>query len=199
MALMQPDDQKQPVMEYDFLITLRSARINLFGYITQLMLFLAVAAFVLHLFDPIALYTRISYSVIIFAVVTLWLLARLRLTGRTLDYTAYKYALIVAAGGWFMAPMPLMAISFLFIAMAFLEKPVNVPQEIGFNNEGITFNSFPKRFIAWDKINNVVLKDDLLTIDYKTNKLFQREIDPGTEASVEKEFNSFCVERTRTA
>jgi hypothetical protein len=45
----------------------------------------------------------------------------------------------------------------------------------------------------------VVLKDDLLTIDYKTNKLFQREIDPGTEASVEKEFNSFCAERTGTA
>jgi hypothetical protein len=185
-------------MEYDFLITLRSPRINLFGYISQLMLFLATAAFALHLFDPIALDLRIFYSVVIFAVVSLWLLARLGFTGKKLDYTSYKFALYAAAAGWLMVSMPLQAIAALFIAMALLEKPVNVPQEIGFDEEGITFNSFPKKFISWEKISNVVLKDDLLTIDYKSNKLFQRDIDPGTAPSVENEFNSFCAERTRT-
>ena len=183
-------------MEYDFLITLRTGRLNLFSYISQLMLALAAIAFVLHLFDPILLQTRITYGAIIFVMAALWILARLGFTGRTLDYTSYRWALAVAACGWAIAPLPLQALAILFFGMALLERPVNVAQEIGFNDEGITFNSFPKRFIAWDKISNVVLKDDLLTIDYKSNKLFQKEIDPGTELSVEKEFNSFCAQRT---
>ncbi|HKG67554.1 MAG TPA: hypothetical protein VKA92_01705, partial [Segetibacter sp.] len=44
----------------------------------------------------------------------------------------------------------------------------------------------------WNEINNALIKDGLITIDLKNNKLFQKEIDGHVSADIEKEFNDFC-------
>ena len=62
---------------------------------------------------------------------------------------------------------------------------------IFFSNKGVTFNFFPKKEYAWNQFSNVVLKDGLLTLDFKNNKLFQGEVEDETEIN-EKEFNSFA-------
>jgi hypothetical protein len=54
----------------------------------------------------------------------------------------------------------------------------------------IIYPTFPKRIIAWDELNNVILKDGLLTIDFKNDKLIQASI-INTETN-EKDFNDFC-------
>ncbi|HET6768197.1 MAG TPA: hypothetical protein VFH08_12380 [Chitinophagaceae bacterium] len=46
--------------------------------------------------------------------------------------------------------------------------------------------------VSWDEVNNVILKDGLLTIDFKNNKLFQHLILNSDEDISEKEFNEFC-------
>jgi len=46
--------------------------------------------------------------------------------------------------------------------------------------------------IDWTELNNVVLKDGLLTIDFKNNKLFQHLVLNSDEDVNEKEFNQFC-------
>ena len=46
--------------------------------------------------------------------------------------------------------------------------------------------------VNWDEVNNVILKDGLLTIDFKNNKLFQHIILNSDEDISEKEFNDFC-------
>jgi hypothetical protein len=46
--------------------------------------------------------------------------------------------------------------------------------------------------LEWGEINNALIKDGLITIDQKNNKLFQKEIDSGVSLHVEKEFNDFC-------
>jgi len=52
---------------------------------------------------------------------------------------------------------------------------------------------FFKRNYSWDKIEQVILKDGLLTIDFKTNRLFQQPI--GEKGPIdESAFNSFCKE-----
>ena len=49
-----------------------------------------------------------------------------------------------------------------------------------------------QKTVEWDELNNVILKDGLLTIDFKNNKLFQQLI-LNSDADVnEKEFNEFC-------
>jgi hypothetical protein len=56
-------------------------------------------------------------------------------------------------------------------------------------DDRIVYPSFPKRVIEWKDINNVVLRDNLLTIDLKNNKIFQNEI---LSPASEMEFNSYC-------
>ena len=53
----------------------------------------------------------------------------------------------------------------------------------------ISYPSFPKRIIEWKELNNVVLKDGLLTIDLKNNRVFQNE---AMSMIYEPEFNEFC-------
>lgn len=61
-----------------------------------------------------------------------------------------------------------------------------------FDEEKITYPSFPvKRF--WKEVSNVVLKDNVLTIDLENNKLIQFVIDKESAGKIdEKEFNEFC-------
>lgn len=40
---------------------------------------------------------------------------------------------------------------------------------------------------------NTILKDGVLTIDSKNNKLFQKEIQEYVSPETEKEFNHFCL------
>ena len=54
---------------------------------------------------------------------------------------------------------------------------------------------FPERKAEWNEMNNVVLKDGLLTIDFKNNKLFQQLILNSDWDIDEKEFNEFCQQQ----
>lgn len=61
------------------------------------------------------------------------------------------------------------------------------------DEEKIIYPSFPKKNFHWQEIKNLLLKDDLLTIDFKNNKLIQALV---VETNVnEEEFNEFCRER----
>jgi len=54
-------------------------------------------------------------------------------------------------------------------------------------------NSLIKKKYPWSDFNNVMLKDGLLTLDFKDNRLIQKEAieEDGPDAD-EDEFNAFC-------
>ncbi len=57
----------------------------------------------------------------------------------------------------------------------------------------VAYPSFPEKKILWRDISNVVLKDDILTLDLKNNKIYQHIIEyTDKEAVNEAEFNDFC-------
>ena len=60
--------------------------------------------------------------------------------------------------------------------------------------ECVIIPSFFKRIVQWNELNNVILKDGIITIDYKNDRLFQAAIKED-EAIDETKFNSFCRER----
>lgn len=62
------------------------------------------------------------------------------------------------------------------------------------NNEEIEYPSFPPKKIKWAELNNIILKDGMLTIDFKNNKLIQQMIDD-TNRVDEHLFNQYCHER----
>ena len=61
------------------------------------------------------------------------------------------------------------------------------------DDEIIIHHVFHMRPIPWDKLNNVILKDRILTIDFKSDKLMQAEIASESFDIDEKLFNGFCT------
>lgn len=65
--------------------------------------------------------------------------------------------------------------------------------------EQIRYPSFPVRIIHWQQVNNVILKEGLLTIDFKNNKFIQQPLEENKNTVNEQEFNDFCREQLKKA
>lgn len=103
----------------------------------------------------------------------------------------YNRALFFAAIMWTVMPY-FQWLIFVLGFLGLLEFQAKFPLEIGFTEKQIVFNSIIKKKYVWSDFNNVVLKDNVLTLDFKNNKIFQKEtIDDDAEAD-EDEFNDFC-------
>lgn len=106
----------------------------------------------------------------------------------------YSKALLIAGLVWTKMPyMPWLVI--IFVLLAFLEYQAKLSPEIGFSTEHIVFNGLFKKRYSWEEIDNVVLRDGILTVDFKNNKLVQKEIDSGENEASEEEFNEWVNNR----
>ncbi len=114
----------------------------------------------------------------------------------------YSRALLVSALVWMKMPF-YQWLSFVFIILALLEYQAKYSVEIGFSEKEIVWNSFFKKKYSWSQFSNIVLKDGLLTLDFSSNKVIQREIEDDEEDDAdEEEFNDFCrnqLARVQTA
>lgn len=110
----------------------------------------------------------------------------------------YNSALFIAAIAWVTMPY----LSWLFIPFALMglfERQAKMPLEVGFTDKEIAINTLIRRRYAWSDFNNIILKDDLLTLDFKNNRLLQRPtIDEEGDAG-EEEFNVYCQQQLQAA
>jgi uncharacterized membrane protein YobD (UPF0266 family) len=88
----------------------------------------------------------------------------------------------------------------LLILAGIIEKYISKNKEIGFSKAGIVMSGlFPQKY-SWSDLNNVIIKDDLLTMDFKNNKVLQRYTDDEEDEEYEvesDEFNEYCLGRLR--
>lgn len=104
----------------------------------------------------------------------------------------YKYWLLISAVGWLGMPF-LQWLFVLFVLLTFLEYQARYPLEIGFSPDKIVINSLFRKRFDWSSFNNIMLKDGLLTLDFKNNRLLQKEVDEEEEGDAdEDEFNDYC-------
>ncbi len=62
-----------------------------------------------------------------------------------------------------------------------------------FDNDKIILKGpFLNRKYGWDSLDNVIVRDGLLTLDYKTNKFIQEEIDNDKSKLDALAFNAYC-------
>jgi hypothetical protein len=66
--------------------------------------------------------------------------------------------------------------------------------EVHVERGSILYPSFPRRRILWNELQNIILKDGILTIDFRNNKLIQQDLDEDNAVN-EKEFNEFCQQQ----
>lgn len=68
--------------------------------------------------------------------------------------------------------------------------------KILFSEEGVHLDRIVKTMmVPWQKLDNVILKDNVLTIDFKSNKLMQVEIGEAAVQTDELLFNRFCEQQ----
>jgi hypothetical protein len=141
---------------------------------------------------PILSWLSLAVSVILLAGLTVNLI----LSRRKNSQVRYRIWLLVSAIGWIgLTPIPWIAAFFFLLAM--LEYQTKRPLEIGFDLDRIVINTLFSRRFGWTDFNNVILKDGLLTLDFKSNRLLQREVvdDEDEDDADEEEFNMFCREQ----
>ena len=80
---------------------------------------------------------------------------------------------------------------YLFVTVV-QQKKTNVL----FSEQGVHLTKvFKTNIYPWREMDNVILKDNLLTIDFKSNKIIQAEIIDAAAAVDEIKFNLFCSEQ----
>ena len=82
----------------------------------------------------------------------------------------------------------------LFWLLYFISRQ---PLVVSFSEKTISYPSFPRRNLDWKELSNTILKDDLLTIDFKNNRIVQQLIEKTAKTVNEKEFNDFCRTQLR--
>lgn len=186
----------RPTKTYDFIIVLKYP-IRFFkaiDLISQLMLAIAAVSFVLR---GVILYQNghsggiytINFLIPIL-IFTWWIWCYRQQSMGYMPY--YRFALMLAAWGWYLYPKGLF-FAVVYLIAAVLEKPAKVLPEVAFDSKEIVFNTIPAKKINWIDVNNVVLKDNILTIDLKNNQLIQKNVDAEVSAKEEEDFNAFCT------
>jgi hypothetical protein len=67
---------------------------------------------------------------------------------------------------------------------------------VEFDKRLISYPSFPRKKIEWNEISNLILKDNILTIDLKNNKLIQHTIKENENKDLdETAFNIFIQQQ----
>jgi hypothetical protein len=173
---------------YDYIVQLKTNNKSGIDWISKLMLFITIVIFIANTFLEPGKHNVIP--MVICLLIIGWMIFCFNQQRRGIQ-PFYRLALLFAAIGWFFHPHGGI-ISLIYLVAAILERFVKFPEEIAFDKEEIVINSFPKKRYTWNELNNVVLKDGLLTIDFKNNKMLQRLVDSEVDVKVEEEFTSYA-------
>lgn len=102
-------------------------------------------------------------------------------------------AVILIIFFYFKMGYPIFAIGMILIYIFYLLSIRTL--KVSISESIISYPSIPPKKISWDQLNNLLVKDGILTIDFKNNKLIQQTIAMAVPGLDEKEFNDFCREQ----
>lgn len=81
----------------------------------------------------------------------------------------------------------------LLVVYAIAVKKLYISPGITINSEGIIITKMLSKPVHyWNEFNNIILKDDMLTLDFKNNKLLQLNVVQSDKEVDEESFNNFC-------
>lgn len=178
-------------MIHQYVVTLKNTSRRYTDTFSLLLLIISILLFAREQFvSPNIKITFLFGSIAIVAIIG-WNQYQQRIKNNSFSYSA---ALFIAAIAW--ATMPYLSWLFIpFALMGLFEKQAKRPLEIGFSDGVIVINTLIRRRYQWTDFNNIVLKDDILTLDFKNNRLLQRET-VDEEGDAEKdEFNLYCQQQ----
>jgi hypothetical protein len=177
---------------YPFVVVLRNTNARAVRTTGIILGIIAVCLFTLRYFSP----DGSGFNIILLfaaAVLLIWNILRVRRNKPSLFWPL----LTITGLGLVLVP-PFNWLGILYLLMSRIEAYALKPQEIGFGMDHVKFNGPGGRMHEWSALSNVVMKDGLLTLDFRDNRLFQKETDDVDDEDydgTEDEFNAFCAER----
>src|SRR5882757_3440131 len=177
-------------MHYQYVVTLKKDSGRATDLLSFLMCLFSGVSFLFAGLQP-----RIYFLLIMSAVLLIGLAIQSMAKGNG-RRERYRYLLLLAAMGWIGMPI-LPWLGAIFLLLVFLEHQTRRPLEIGFDHDRVVINSLIRRQYEWSAFSNVVLRDGLLTLDFKNNRLLQKEVldDEDEDDADEEEFNDYCKAR----
>jgi hypothetical protein len=174
-------------MHYDYVVTLKRDNARKTDLVSVLLLVFSILSFCyVQVKSGISGFLSISVVILFIGLMFNIYLSR---NGREMRFRNW-----LLAAGIFWLGMPILQWLFiLFIFFALLEAQAKYPLEFGFHSEGVVINSLFKKKFPWTSFQSVLLKDGLLTLDFKNNRLIQKEVlDDDEPDAPEDEFNDYC-------
>lgn len=175
----------------NFVIALKNEKLKTYTTISWLIIVLNLVAFIYMGITKKGAIDNLSYfsaGLLICFFAFRWMVKR-----DTIENEMISLSFSVAIITWIISQLYWVAavILFLFIIQEISRRKLLV---LVFE-DSISYPSFPKRIIEWKELNNVILKDDVLTIDLKNNRVYQNET---LSVIHEAEFNEFCQSRIQS-
>ena len=180
-------------ISYDYVISLKRPDYRAVDWISRILLIIFLASFFYYVLQTGFGNKQYWLAAIPLIIAGSWLYGYVRSANP--DFVPYyRLELMIAALGWFF--LPLFAYSqflgFAYALMAIAERFIKFPDEIGFTKEKVVRNTFPSKTYQWFEIENVIIRDNLFTLDLRNNKIIQKPLEETIAPELEKEFNEYC-------
>ncbi len=177
--------------KFPYVVILKNPNRKYFNYLGLLLSIASVILFLREIFDTERIHLIFILGVIFILGIIVYNLQGSK-NGKKIYYSK---ALLIAALIWLKMPYG-QWLFILFIILGLLERQAKASSEIGFGKDRIIFNNLFKKQLRWSQLSNVILKDNLLTLDFKNNRLVQHEVEDEEDEddATEEEFNLFCSE-----
>jgi hypothetical protein len=177
-------------MKYDYVVTLKRDNEKYIDVTSIFLCIISILAFLLIQIQQQKFNLFFSFAAALLIAGLVINIFVLRNKGQIIRY---KNWLLIAGIFWIGMPY-LQWLCVIFFILAFLEYQAKYPLEIGFTNEAVVINSLFRKKFAWTDLSNIILKDGILTMDFKNNTLIQKEtIDDDDDYDAdEDEFNDYC-------
>lgn len=182
---LNPLNQATPNMSIDYSLVLQAEKNRTLSFISVLLSVIAIAFSLLFASNEQWRWLRLAPALAV-GVGLVWNLI-VRFT--RLPPIPYAVHLVIGSMAWLFKP-GLYWIGVLYLLMAVLERKTRKPVIIRFSAKEIEYDALYKRQFQWKELNNAVLKDGMLTLDFRNNKIIQKDV---LEAGIdETAFNQYC-------
>lgn len=174
------------ITSQQFIIKLKYAGNRGKHIVSHLTLLLSILVFLFSAVSQSDAPAIIFFSV--FLLFSLWTFARVVMRKLPLKY--FYIVLLAASVYWFVQGGILMGLMLGLAAL--LDANGNQQPIVQITTGGVAIKHLLNKQYGWADLTNVILKDGLLTIDSKSNKLLQKEPEADISEEYEREINEFC-------
>jgi hypothetical protein len=166
-----------------FEVTLKNDKIKFYKSIALLLVLLNLAVFIFLLIADVHFYEDAA-ALLLLGLYLIYLLYKSKKNKSVFFINGITF--FILAGSWVALQNYLMA--FACVTLGILYHLSLQKIQFVFNGSFVKKMNYPQKAYSWEMLANVMLRDNILTIDLKNNKLIQLEIESNIN---EIQFNEF--------